>query len=70
MNPPVLGHVGAVPECLPALGTLERLLSSVDSLVANVIRLVLKDAPTFAAFVGLLPPEGSEHRNPLKVIFK
>lgn len=31
VNPPVLCHVRAVPEYLPALGTLEGLLSSVDS---------------------------------------
>lgn len=43
VNPLVLGHVRAVPECLPVLGTLEGLLSNVDSLVTN--RICLKMRP-------------------------
>lgn len=59
-----------MPEGLPALVTLKGLLSSVNSLVANVICLVFKDSPTFTALIGLLPLERNKDRDTLKVIFK
>lgn len=57
-------------EGLPALVTLEGLLSSVDSLVANVVCFVFKDPATFTTLVGLLPLKRNKHRDTLKIIFK
>lgn len=70
MDPLVFSDIGTVPERLPTLIALKGLLSSVNSLVANVICLVLKDASAFTAFVWFLSLKRDEDRNPLKVIFK
>lgn len=70
MNSLVLCDVGAVPKRLPALTTLKGLLSSVNSLMANVVCLVLKNAATLAALVGFLSLKRDEYGNPLKVIFE
>lgn len=59
-----------MPEGLPTLVTLKGLLSSVNSLVANVICLVFKDPSTFTTLIGLLPLKRDKHGDTLKVIFK
>ena len=54
----VLDEIRAVAECLPAIITLVQLLSSVNSLVYNVVRMVDEGFPTFHAFEWFLLDKG------------